>query len=180
MTVPSELAGLDLDVLHTSAPSLEGVSGFVREPMTIADISALRGVVGYVPPGPGHPWLTVRLADGACVQIAPGDEERQFYLLEPADTISRRRGVQPQFLALWAAYRHLGKISLEALERASQLGVPDLGCKIAGLDVIEVAATDHTLPAIQLLAQLAAASNNRVRDGALSVAGDLNIARHPA
>jgi len=147
---------------------------FARTPMTVPEITALRGIVGYAPPGQTNPWLTLRLADGAWVRVAPAESDLEFYLIEPADDIAARRGVQPQFLALWAAYRSLGRMALAAMERAANAGITGSTCPIAGLDVIEVVAQDYTLPAIKLLAELAAAGNAQAgKVSTLSLAGNL-------
>jgi len=143
-----------------------------RSPMTIAEITALRGIVGYVAPARGSHWLTLRLADGAWVRVAPAESDLEFYLIEPADELAVRRGIQPQFVALWAAYRNIGRIALAAMERAANAGTTHTACPIAGMDVVEVLSEDHTMPAMKLLAQLASTASP-IRHGALSMAGNL-------
>ncbi len=176
MTAHDELVPL-ADAADVDAPEVQGLELFCRPPMTVPDITALRGVIGYAPPRAEHPWLTIRLADGTWIRVAPAEDHLEFYMIEPADELAARRGIQPTFLALWAAYRTIGRLALAALERAANAGITASACPIAGLDVIEVEAQDHSLPAIKLLAQLAEASNAHLRGGTLSIAGDLRADR---
>ena len=172
VTAPGAIE-MRVDVTDVLVPALDGPQRFARAPMTLPEITALRGIVGYIPPGDGHQWLTLRLADGVWIRVAPAELDLEFYMIEPADDVAKRRGVRPQFLGLWAAYRSIGRMALAAMERAANAGMSDSTCPIAGMDVVEVVAEDHTLPAIKLLAQLAAASNTDPRDSTLSLAGSL-------
>jgi hypothetical protein len=167
------IAQAKVDVTHVSLSELGDASRLVRSPMTAEEISALRGVVAYAIPSSEEHGLRLRLADGSWVRVTPADEEREFYLIEPADDTARRVGLQPQFLALWAAYRYIGRCALAALERSVLAGEDTALPPMLGVEVIEVHAIDHRMPAIELLERLAQSSGADRQGGALSLVGDL-------
>lgn len=176
---PPELppTSLDIEVAHRDVPGLSSTTQLTREPMVLDELTALHGVASYSLPTQSNPWLMLGLVDGSWIKVMPSDDELEYYLIEPADEAARNVGLQPQFLAVWAAFRHIGRLGLDALERAAAMrelmGAAPPTPRIAGLVVVEVQHDERELPAAQLLKELASIRGAQRRRGSLSIGGTL-------
>lgn len=107
-----------LEVSELGPAQICGPESFARAPMTADRLVYLPGATGFRLPTQDCPWLELRLADGAWLRIRPIDEDLGYYHLMPLGREAARNGLRERFLPRWAAFKHLHRLALVALERA--------------------------------------------------------------
>lgn len=119
-------------------------------------------------------WFQVHLPDGCWLRLKPVDSDLLYYLIEPANGRAVRVKVERTFLAVWAAFIHVSRLALAAIERQSYLGEFDAAGDPASADetgaYVAIQQIDRTPAGTRLLGEIAGQMGQVHRDQTISVA----------